>query len=342
MFSRILKQITHNSHFQSITFATNFQKMFNRYWRTYPVFMQIIQLGILLLVLFSFFGMGITPVILKLSDVSQEAFLNLSDKSPRNVINAALWVQFITAVGIFLLPAFLFAYFTHPRPVEYLGLRAPKKMSHILFCILIIISATPLFLTIAEWMSHINIAAAKEAQEVNDRYMKAFLSMNSVGQLLISLFVLAVLAGLSEELFFRSIVMRFGTKTTRSIVLGIIISALLFAMMHSNIYGLPSIFLAGILLGTFYYLTGSIWCGIIAHVIYNGFQVVIVYLSDNNPTIAAINETNHVPYSWVITGTLISIVTFYFLWKTRTPLSSDWTNDYSKEEMERREMESER
>lgn len=308
--------------------------MFNRYWRTYPVFMQIIQLGILLLVLFSFFGMGITPVILKLTHVSQEAFLNLSDQSPRNVINAALWVQFITAMGIFLLPAFLFAYFTHPRPAEYLGLRAPKNRLHILLCIIIIITATPLFLTIAEWMSHINIVAAKEAQEVNDRYMKAFLSMNSIGELLVSLFVLAVLAGLSEELFFRSIIMRFGTKTTRSIVLGIIISSLLFAMMHSNIYGLPSIFLAGTLLGTFYYLTGSVWCSIIAHVLYNGFQVVLVYLSGRNAAIAEMNETNHVPFTWVIVGTLISIITFYFLWKTRNSLQPDWTNDYSKEEME--------
>ena len=308
--------------------------MFNRYWRSYPVFMQIIQLGILLLVLFSFFGMGITPVILKLSHVSQEDFLNLSNTSPRKVINAALWVQFVTAMGIFLLPAFLFAYFTHPRPAAYLGLRAPKKWLHVMLCILIIIFATPLFLTIAEWMSHINSAAAKEAQAVNDRYMKAFLSMNSIGQLLMSLFVLSVLAGLSEELFFRSIIMRFGTKTTKNIVLGILISALLFALMHSNIYGLPSIFLAGILLGSFYYLTGSIWCSIIAHIFYTGFRVIMVYFSGKNPTVAAINETNQVPYSWVIIGILLSSLGFYFLWKTRTPLSPDWTHDYLPEELE--------
>src|SRR5690606_1765449 len=99
------------------TFATNFQKkMFNRYWRSYPVFMQIIQLGILLLVLFSFFGMGITPVILKLSHVSQEVFLNISNTSPPTVINAALWVQFATAMGLVLASAFPSADFTHPRP----------------------------------------------------------------------------------------------------------------------------------------------------------------------------------------------------------------------------------
>mgnify|MGYP003575890519 CR=1 FL=1 len=296
--------------------------------------MQIIQLGILLLVMFSFFGLGLTPVILKLSNVSPDDFLNISDQSPRRVINAALWVQLFSAIGIFLLPALLFAYFTHPRPTEYLGLRAPRKLIQVLLCVIIIVSATPLFLTVAEWMSHINIAAAKEAQELNDRYMKAFLSMDSFGQLLVSLLIMAVLAGVSEELFFRGLLMRFGTKASRNVVLGIVISALLFAAMHSNIYGLPSILLAGVLLGFFYYLTGSIWCNIIAHIIYNGLQVVMVYFANKNPAIAKMNETNHVPGMWVVIGTLISVAAFYALWKIRTPLGPEWTNDFSKEELE--------
>lgn len=296
--------------------------------------MQIIQLGILLLVLFSFFGMGLTPVILKLCHVAPDEFMGLSESSPRKVINAALWVQVFTALGIFMLPALLFAYFTHPRPMEYLGLRAPKKGMHILLCIIIIVSATPLFLTVAEWMSHINIAAAKEAQEVNDRYMKAFLSMKSAGQLIMSLMVMAVLAGVSEELFFRGLLLRFGTRITNNLVLGILISSLLFAMMHTNIYGLPSIFMAGILLGTFYYLTGSLWCNILAHIVYNGSQVLLIYFSEKSSTISEINETNHIPLMWTIVGTAISLASFYLLWKTRTPLSADWANDYSKEEIE--------
>lgn len=297
--------------------------------------MQMLQFIILLAVMFSFFGLGLTPVVLKWMNVSPDALASLSDTSPRNVINAALVLQFLSALGIFMVPALLFAYFTHPRPIAYLGLKAPKNGMHILLCIIIIVAATPLLLTIAEWMSSMNLEAAKKAQEVNDRYMKAFLSMNSIPQLLVSLLVLAVLAGLSEELFFRGLLMRFTAKRIKSVSLPIVITAILFAAMHSNVYGLPSIFIAGILLGYFYYLTGSLWSSMIAHIVYNGLQVLLIYFADKHPTIATMNETNHVPLLWTIAGTAISASGLYLLWKTRTPLESDWAQDYSKEEREK-------
>jgi membrane protease YdiL (CAAX protease family) len=307
--------------------------MFNRYWRSYPWYMQLFQFVILMLVMISFFVLALTPLVLNLFKVTAAQFTALSEASPRSVINAALWAQLLSALGVFLFPALLFAYFTHPKPFEYLGLRKPRSWQHVVLCIVIIITATPLLLTIAEWMSHINIEKAKEAQDLNNRMMGAFLSMKSIPQLLTSFFVLAILAGVSEELFFRGLLLRFSAKKISSIALPIVITAFLFASMHTNIYGLPSIFIAGVLLGYFYYLTGSLWCSVIAHVIYNGLQVIAVYLAANNPTIAAINETNHVPVLWVIIGTSISIACFYKLWQTRTPLPQNWTEDYTQEEL---------
>lgn len=264
-------------------------------------------------------------------DIAQLA--NLSDKSPRPVINAALWSQVLSATGIFLIPALLFAYFTHPAPLKYLGLNKIKNILQPVLCIIIIISATPLLLTFAEWMSHINIKEAQEAQDLNNRFMGAFLSMNSLPQLLVSFFVLAILAGFSEELFFRAILLKFSAKRIKGMTIPIVITALFFAAMHSNIYGLPSIFIAGVLLGYFYYLTGSIWNSILAHIFYNGLQIIAVYLSSTNATIAAINDSNHVPVIWTLIGTAISILSFYTLWKIRTPLPEDWAEDYTKEEL---------
>jgi len=281
----------------------------------------------------SFFAFIIPLLLYKQMNISTEAILALSDKSPRYIINTMLTGQIFSSAGLFLLPALLFAYATHPKPFQYLGLRKPEKSFHLLLCIIIILSATPLFLTIAEWMSHINLEAAKAAQEMNDRMMKAFLSMHSLPQLLFSFFVMAILAGFGEELFFRGILLRFTSRRIPSVLVSIIIVALLFALLHSNIYGLPSIFLAGTLLGYFYYLTGSLWSSILAHIVYNGTQVLAVYYSDKNATIAAMNEANHVPVLWTIIGTAICISSFYLLWKTRTSLPANWTDDYTAEEL---------
>lgn len=308
--------------------------MFNRYWRTYPWYIQLFQFIILMMVFFSFLGMGMTPLILKWFNVSAESFQSLNEKSPRNSINAGLIIQLFTASGLFLLPPLLFAYFTHPRPLDYLGLRLPKKFIHLLLCVIIIVSATPLLLSIAEWVSSFDIEAAKKAQEANDRLTKAFLSMHSFGEFLFSFFIIAILAGVSEELFFRGLLMRFSAKRISNVWAPVIITALLFASMHSNIFGLPSIFIAGVLLGTFYYLTSSLWCSILSHVVYNGMQIILVYFADNNETLNAINNQNSVPVLWVVIGTIISLVAFYTLWKTKEPLSLGWAADYTPEEIE--------
>lgn len=308
--------------------------MFNRYWRSYPWFLQLVQFIILIAVLASFFVFGITPVVLNAMHVSANDVLAISEKSPRRVVDAALLMQVLISTGIFVLPVLLFAYFTHPRPAKYLGLVKPGKSVHWILAPVVIISATPLFIGIAELIGHIDFGSSvKEAQAVNDRTFKAMLTMTSPGQLIVSFFVLALLPGLSEELFFRGLIMRFAAKRARTIVFPLVVSAALFAMMHSNIYGMLSIFLAGMLLGTIYYLTGSLWCSIIAHACYNGLQVLLTYLSDKSETLKAIDEHNSVPLSWVVIGSVIFAGTFYLLWKSRTPLADDWSADYTPEEL---------
>lgn len=308
--------------------------MFNRYWRSYPWFFQLLQFIILIVVMASFFVVALTPVVLNLMHVSIEALKDVNEKTPRHVINAFLVIQFLTSIGIFLLPVLLFAYFTHPRPKQYLGLVKPGKPLHWWLAPVTVISATPLLLAIASLISNIDFGASvKHAQEVNDQTFRALLTMSSPGELIVTFLVLAIVPGLSEELFFRGLMMRFAAKRSRTIVFPLVISALLFALMHTNIYGMVSIFFAGLLLGGIYYLTGSLWCSIISHICYNGLQVLLTYFARNNATFKAIDEANTVPVSWIVAGSVLFAGAFYLLWKNRTPLKSNWSADYTAEEL---------
>lgn len=149
--------------------------MFNRYWRSYPWFFQLLQFIILIVVMASFFVVALTPVVLNLMHVSVDALKEVNEKTPRHVINAFLLIQFFTSIGIFLLPVLLFAYFTHPRPVQYLGLVKPGKSIHWWLAPVTIITATPLFLAIAALISNIDFGASvKHAQEVNDQTFRHY------------------------------------------------------------------------------------------------------------------------------------------------------------------------
>lgn len=304
--------------------------MLNRYWRSYPWYLQLVQFIGLMLIVASLFAVAIPPVLLKLMNISTQDFLNLSDSSPRKIINVGLAVQFFSSIGIFLLPALLFAYFAHPRPKEYLGLRQPQKPSHIALCIAIILSATPFLLYIGELISKIDLGPFKQTQDVNDRMIKAFLTMKSPMQFAVSFFVIAIVAGVGEELFFRGLLMRFSAKKSTFRYLPIYITAALFAMMHTNFSGMVSIFLAGVLLGYFYYLTGSVWCSIAAHVFYNGTQVVMIYFMGSDITDS---QEMNIPLLVAIISLVVSALLFIILWQQRTPLASNWATDYTDEEL---------
>jgi len=143
--------------------------------------------------------------------------------------------------------------------------------------------------------------------------------------------VVAIIPGLGEELFFRGLLMRFAAKRTRNIYFPLVLSSLMFALLHTNVYGMLSIFLAGLILGSFYYLTGSLWSSILAHICFNGFQVLLIYFSKDGAAAQAM-EHHSVPVPLVIGSTFICAGAYYLLWKNRTPLAADWHADYSREE----------
>ena len=90
--------------------------MFNKYWRTYPWPIQLLQFIVMVAIMASFFAFTVPLLLYKQMHISTEAILTLSDQSPRRIINAMLVGQIFSSAGLFLLPALLFAYATHPKP----------------------------------------------------------------------------------------------------------------------------------------------------------------------------------------------------------------------------------
>lgn len=308
--------------------------MLSKYWRSFPWYIQFLQFFVLMVVLFSFFALALVPLALNLMHVNGDELVKMNQDSPIRVINAALLVQFISALGIFLLPALLFAYFTHPRPAKYLGLTRPANAIHFILPAVILLAMSPLLINLSGWISQIvNLGESfQKTQADNDRMMKAFLNLKSPLQLISTFIVLAVLPGFSEELFFRGLIMRFSAKRTYNVFIPLIVSALVFALFHSNVHGWLSIFIAGFTLASFYYLTGSLWPGIIAHMVFNGTQILLSYPFKSD-YLQKIIAGNSLPFSWVVVGSVIAAGAFYLLWKTRTPLKPYWTSDYDPEEI---------
>ncbi|XZF13530.1 lysostaphin resistance A-like protein [Chitinophagaceae bacterium MMS25-I14] len=278
--------------------------------------------------------------------------ISINAKSPHNLIETSLLVQFIMHMSMFMIPALLFSYVTHPRPAEYLGLRKPGKPVQWLLVILIILGAIPVMIAIEAFCEKIGIGGGtvRDWQQKSKDLTEAYLNMQSVGDFIKVFAVMAIVPALGEEMAFRGILMRMLHKICSKgvIVLGsgyapgtvkskmrcpIVISAIIFSLFHFSVYSFVSIFIAGLLLGIIYYLTRSLWCSILAHLINNGLQIFLIYAFGNSPVMKAMAESNNLPWYLPAGGALLCGGALYLLWKNRTPLTPDWSVDFSREEL---------
>ncbi len=300
-----------------------------KYFREYP---WGLQLFLFLMMGYTMMGFGEVMAIAflpKLVGVTMAEVISVNLNSPLGLVNIAVLVQGFVNLTSFFAPTLIFAYLAHPRPLSYVGMRAPGNGFQLLLAITLMLGATPLLMILDSLISQINFGPEiKKMQATSEATMSAFLHITSLSGFFKVFCMMAIFPALGEEVFFRGVFMRFLKKRNSSMVIPILGSAFFFSIMHFNVYGFISIFMAGILLAVIYNLTGSIWCSIAAHMFFNGFQVILSYLGNTNNSVKAFVNDNSVPYGLLIGGMAVSAFAFYLLLKYKTPLPANWTDDF--------------
>ncbi len=95
---------------------------------------------------------------------------------------------------------------------------------------------------------------------------------------LLSFLAVAVTPALTEEFAMRGIVMGSLKKYGESFA--VLMSAVVFALMHGNLVQIPFAFIMGVIIGYAVIKTGSLWTGVIIHFINNAVSVTLNYLTD--------------------------------------------------------------
>lgn len=91
-----------------------------------------------------------------------------------------------------------------------------------------------------------------------------------------------IFAPLFEEFLCRGIILR-GLLRYKSPISAIVLSALMFGIMHLNPWQAIPATLVGILMGWIYWKTGSLWLTIFIHFVNNGFSYFVTILFPNLP-----------------------------------------------------------
>ena len=196
--------------------------------------------------------------------------------------------QAIMVIIIFIIPTLLFALFWTKSKVHYLGLTKKASFVTLLFSGLFILLAVPLinwFATLNEHMSLPQVFSGMEAwmqksETVAKNITDAYMQGTSIGVLITNLIVVALLAALSEEIFFRGMLQKVLIECFKNKHIGVWIGAILFSAFHMQFYGFLPRMLMGASLGYLFLWSGSLWPGIIAHFVNNGMTVFLIWLSN--------------------------------------------------------------
>jgi hypothetical protein len=104
----------------------------------------------------------------------------------------------------------------------------------------------------------------------------------SISSLIVSILIIAVLAGFSEELFFRGTLQRILSQTNINIHAVVWLVAFIFSAFHLQPFGLIPRMLLGAFLGYLLIWSKSLWLPIIAHIFNNTVVVVSEYYTTNS------------------------------------------------------------
>jgi hypothetical protein len=238
--------------------------------------------------------------------------------------------QALQFFGFFVIPVALFAYFSDPRPGQYLGLRQPTKKRYWAFAILVMIIAIPL----VQYTGFLNrqISFGPEMQrwiqtqeDQANRIIGYLLKNRAPKELILNLIFIALMAGIGEELFFRGVLQRMFIRWFRNPWAGIVVTALLFSAIHMQFLGFIPRFLMGVLLGAIYWYSGSMWVAIAAHFVYDAFIIVLVYFQPRltDPKAEIIDPAN-IAVTALVSAALVAVL----LWQMRKNSTTSYAAIY--------------
>ena len=188
--------------------------------------------------------------------------------------------QICNQVVGFLMPPVLYVMLVHEQPFNYMGFNKFPTWS--LLGVVAIYAVLPFNGWIAEWNENIVFPEALSALEAKLKAMHELYGSTSDtlmegSSLALSILIFGLLAAVSEEVLFRSVIQKALVSLFKNAHIGILVTAIIFSAFHMDFFGFFPRFIYGLLLGYMFWLSGSIWSSILMHFVNNSVITVLEF-----------------------------------------------------------------
>lgn len=230
---------------------------------------------------------------------------------------------FIQNSIIFIVTPFVAQFLLWKEPTKKaLQLYAPNLF--ILFWgILAMASIGPLIDLLNTWNQSIHLPESMKAieqwiastEKAADITTKSLLNISGLGRFISNIVVIAIMAGIGEELMFRGVLQKILIKWTGNTHWGVISAAIIFSAIHFQFFGFVPRMILGMVLGYLFVWSKSIWVPIAAHSINNALTVIFTPAPFNkgNKFIEEISNTPNT-IGYVLAGTVIFAFCMWKIW----------------------------
>lgn len=166
-------------------------------------------------------------------------------------------------------------------------------ISTILVTILIVFSFMIVNTVFIEWNAGIKlpeslagVEAWAERMEESAKVLTDYLiEFNSTEYFMLTIFFIAVIPGIGEELLFRGLLQNIFRRIFKNDHAAVWVAAILFSAIHFQFYGFMPRMLLGALFGYLYVWTGNLLIPIVAHFLNNSVSLIALYIYQKGLTI---------------------------------------------------------
>ena len=229
--------------------------------------------------------------------------------------------QIISGVVGFLMPAVVYAMLVQEKPWIYLGFNKLPIWS--LLGIVAMFTIIPFLSLVTDWNDSISFPESMSAieeqmrslQARSEEVIKLFIGQ---GSLFSSLMIVALLAAVSEELLFRSVIQKGLIKLFKNAHVAIIVTALVFSAFHGDFFGFFPRWILGIMLGYMFWMSGSIFPSMLMHFVNNATIVILYYLNTrgfSNIDVEHFGSTDNVLV--IILSLITTVAIFIICWRLK-------------------------
>ena len=249
--------------------------------------------------------------------------LSKSNEISAETLKQFRWSQFLSAVMTFIIPASVYAYLSDERPFHYLGLKQHARVLIFLIVIFLLVAVQPFAIYMGQLNQNANFGLFQEGfkrmEEFSENAMKNFVRMNNPYDLMINLFIVAILPAVGEELFFRGALQNILERWTRVPWVAILLSSLLFALAHITAFKFLPILTLGAVLGTLFYITRNLWYNVFFHFLNNFMALLASYYATKYSMLKKLTEDDYRISLLVALASLAVTIGLFLLIRKRTP-----------------------